>query len=410
MIAKYLVPAAAVLGSVAAQSSCTQSTATINAPADATGIASCKTFTGDVLIAPGVVGTVDLSGSLSQIKGSLIAEDDGLLTGISSSSLTTVTEEFRLMNLTGLSSLAFPKLNTVGSISWQALTVLDSLTFGTPGVTNAKKVVISDTFLRTLAGIDITSADVVDINNNGRLSRWDSTLGNLTDTLNLMSNGMNFTVTFDDLIWIANATVNNVSDIAMPALKTVNGSLSFGSNFFSSFSAPNLTNTQSGNINFVGNNNLKNISFPQLTTIGGALLIANNTALGSIDGFPKLEQVKGAVKLRGSFENVTFPALDDVRGAFDISSTENISTVCDTFQKLAPTKQGGNNKIQGVYHCDGNNALANNDTGGNTSSSGTTGGSGGSGGQDGKGNSAAGVAINAALLGLGVVGGLVALL
>lgn len=100
--------------------------------------------------------------------------------------------------------------------------------------------------------------------------------------------------------------------------------------------------------------------------------------------------------------SVDFPALNDVKGAFDISSTNDISAACDKFQKLAPSKQGGGGQIQGVYHCESNNSQANSDTGGNTSTSGTTGG--------GKGNSAAGVAINAAMLGLAVVGGLVALL
>jgi hypothetical protein len=105
---------------------------------------------------------------------------------------------------------------------------------------------------------------------------------------------------------------------------------------------------------------------------------------------------------------IDFPALNDVKGAFDVVSTNNISAACDKFQKLAPTQQGGGGQIQGVYHCQSNNAQANSDTGGNTSTTGTTG-SGGSGSSKG-GNSAAGVGVNAAMLGLAVVGGLVALL
>lgn len=105
--------------------------------------------------------------------------------------------------------------------------------------------------------------------------------------------------------------------------------------------------------------------------------------------------------------SVDFPALNDVKGAFDISSTNDISAACDKFQKLAPSKQGGGGQIQGVYHCESNNAKANDDTGGNTSSSGTTGGSSGN---STTGNSGAGVAVNAAMVGLSVVGGFVALL
>lgn len=107
-------------------------------------------------------------------------------------------------------------------------------------------------------------------------------------------------------------------------------------------------------------------------------------------------------------QSIEFPALNDVKGAFDISSTNDISAACDTFQKLSPSKQGGGGQIQGVYHCESNNAQANSDTGGNTSSSGTTGGTGSTG--TGKNSTGAGIAVNAAMLGFGVVGGLVALL
>lgn len=108
--------------------------------------------------------------------------------------------------------------------------------------------------------------------------------------------------------------------------------------------------------------------------------------------------------------SIEFPVLNDVKGAFDVVSTTNISAVCDKFQKLAPSKQGGGGQIQGVFHCESDDAQANSDTSGNTSTTGTTGGgSSGSSGSKG-GSSAAGVTVNAAMLGLAVVGGLVALL
>lgn len=94
--------------------------------------------------------------------------------------------------------------------------------------------------------------------------------------------------------------------------------------------------------------------------------------------------------------------LKDVRGAFDISSTNDIDKSCDKFKELAPSKQGGGGQIQGTYSCTSNNKNANSDTGSNT-----TGGSGSGSGDD---NAAAGVAINTAILSLAVVGGLVALL
>lgn len=401
MIAKYLVPAVAVIGSAAAQ--CTQATATINAPADATTLASsCKTFNGNILVSEGATGIIDLTG-IQQIKGDLKCLDNGVITSLQSSTLSSISGAFELANLTGLSTLAFTSLSRVGTLSWKSLSALDTLTFGTPGLSTATSVVISDTFLSSLDGIDVTAVETLDINNNRRLTKLASKLSTLSNIFNLQANGLDLAVSMPNLIWIANMTVNNVSSFDVPSLQTVNGSARFDSNYFSSFSAPNLTSTKSGDISFIGNAALTNISVPQLTTIGGGLLIANNTALQKIDGFGKLKTVGGAVKLRGNFTSVAFPSLNDVKGAFDISSTNDITSSCDTFKKLAPSKQGGGGQIQGVFSCTSNNQNANSDTGGNTSTTGSGTGSSG-------GNSAAGITINTGLLGIALVGGFAALL
>lgn len=280
---------------------CTSSTATINSAAEATALASaCKTFNGNIFINTGATGPLAFEG-LGQVKGDFVAEHNGALTGLSSSTLNTITGAFKLSNLTGLSNLAFTSLDTVGSISWVALTALDTLTFGTPGITKANSVVISDTFLSTLDGIDVTSVTDLDINNNHRLTKWDSPLANLSSTMNFLANGADMTVSFNKLVWAAEMSINNITEFNVPALQTVNGSAAFGSNQFTSFSAPNLTSTKTGDISFVGNNKLQNITFPQLTTVGGALLIANNTALTTVNGFNKLKTIGGAIKLRGNF-------------------------------------------------------------------------------------------------------------
>jgi hypothetical protein len=408
MFAKYLVPAVAVLGAVSAQSSCTKETFTVNSAADATTLgSSCKTVKGNVVVSKDASGTVDF-GSLEQINGDFTVENAGLLTGLTGSSLASISGTFALHNLTGLSTLGFTSLSSVGSLDWNTLSSLDTLTFGTPGIQTAKSIVIGDTFLSSLEGIDVTSLEQLNINNCHRLQTLSLPITHLSDVLSLSFNGAanNLAVSLPKLTWIANISASDTLSFDVPALKTVNGSLRFDKNLFTTFSAPNLTAVQSGDISFVSNNGLTNITFPQLTSMGGGLLIANNTKLDEINGFNKLKTVGGAVKLRGNFTDVEFPALNDVKGAFDLSSTNDISAACDAFQKLSPSKQGGGGQIQGVYHCQSNNSLANTDTGGNTSSTGTTGG--GSGGKDD--SAASGLAANAAMISLAVIGGLVALL
>jgi hypothetical protein len=219
---------------------------------------------------------------------------------LQSSSLETIGGEFKMNNVTKLISLDFSELESVGSLSWTSVTNLQTATFGP--LTKADQVIISDTFLNTLEGIDLSTVRLLDINNNRRLSTFTSKLGSLSENLNIQANGLSLNVSLPNLIWIANMTIANVTDFQVPSLEIVNGSARFDSNYFSTFSAPNLTETSSGDISFVGNSNLDNLTFPVLTKIGGGLLIANNTALEKMTAFPELESVGGAVKLRGSFK------------------------------------------------------------------------------------------------------------
>lgn len=339
--------------------SCSDATATIQTQADATTIASCTTVKGSVLIAPSTPNSIDIGGSLTSIGGDLTCLNNGGIISLSSDSLTSIGGAFELRNVTVMTTLAFTKLSSVGSINWVSLNALGSLTFGTPGVTEADSVIIADTFLNTLEGINIHSLTSMNINNNRRLTDFTTELHNLSDVLNINANGQDLSVSMPNLQWIANMTISNVTEFSAPSLAAVNGSMRFDSNFFTNFSAPNLTEVQTGDVSFVSNGDLQSISMPALEKVGGGFTIANNTELAKLDGFASLEEVGGAVKLRGSFTEVDLPKLNDVKGAFDVSSTEDIESSCETFAKLQPD-QGG--EIQGEYSCTSKNANANNDT------------------------------------------------
>ncbi|RYP75677.1 hypothetical protein DL769_003765 [Monosporascus sp. CRB-8-3] len=336
---------------------CDDPTATIRTPADATQIANCDSVEGTVLIAPEAGQRIDIGGRLSEIGGDLIAQNNGLITDFSSTSLETIGGTFTLKNLTALSTLGFTRLSEVGSIDWATLTVLSDLNFGNPGITKAESVIIADTFLKSISGINVQSLSDMNINNNRWLTQFSTNIKSLSNVLNVQANGQNLTLEMPNLEWIANLTIANVTTFSAPSLATVNGSMRFDSNYFERFAAPNLTEVQDGDISFVSNPKLTNISFPSLERIGGGLTVANNTALESVDGFKKLERVGGAVAFRGSFSDVQLPEINDIVGGVEILSTENIADACQTLEDEK------SNVIQGEYNCRGEEADANENTG-----------------------------------------------
>jgi len=342
MFTRYLVPAVAVVGLAAAQSSiCTQSTATIASQADATALASCSTFKGTLEITQTAGGSIDISG-IDQISGDLIAYNATQLTGLSSSTLNSIGGAFTLDQNTILSTLSFNSLTSVGMVNWTALPGLQQLTFG-QGISQASSLLITNTFLQTLEGINLESVSDFNVNNNPYLTSVSTQLANASGLINFQANGRNFSVEFPNLEWAANMSFSNCSEISMPSLAVVNGTLSVKSNFITSLSAPNLTKTGS-DLSIVANSALTNITMGALTTTGGgALLIANNSALLDIDGFGKLANM-GALDVTGNFTDVAFPALSDVMGGFNMQSSGNFS--CDTFQT-----DKNNGIIHGVYTC-----------------------------------------------------------
>ncbi|KAI0420656.1 hypothetical protein F5X98DRAFT_13431 [Xylaria grammica] len=359
MYSKELVSAVAALGLVSGVTAlgCKDDPVEINSQADATQAAECTTITHDLVLATSAGPDIDLGGSLTEIKGSLIVKNNGLIQSLSSSSLETIGGAFQLNNVTSLASLVFPALGEVGSIDWTTLSSLQEPTFGTPGITKAESVVVADTFVANLDGLNIQNVKDMNINNNRRLSKFSTSIKTLSNAMYVTANALNMSMEMPNLEWIANMTIANVSTFSVPSLKAVNGSMRFDSNYFTEFLAANLTKIQSGDLSFVSNPQLTNISIPQLESVGGGVTIANNTELVKIDGLGSLADVGGAIKMRGSFDEIDLPSLDNVVGTAEFVSTEDITDSCDTLNKLS----GG--VVQGkVTECKGLVESANNDT------------------------------------------------
>ncbi|KAG0651942.1 Cell surface GPI-anchored [Hyphodiscus hymeniophilus] len=349
MFAHTLLPALAVFGVAAAQTSslCSQATATINSQADATQYASCSTIDGDVLISSAASGVLQLDGP-EKITGNLICHNAGALTSIGSATLASVGKSLDLFNLTVLSTFSFTDLETVNNISWISLPALSSLTLPSV-ISTAKFITISNTFLSTLDGINIDTAETLEVNNNNRLKEFSTQVSNVTSVIDINSNGKLLEVAFPNLIWAANLTLRNVSSLSIPSLATINGSFGLYENYFTSLSAPNLTTVgnfggRSGSLAIVANPSLANITIPGLTSVGGAVQIANNSALNGIS-FSKLSTIGGAIDFTGNFSSVSLPGLTIVSGGSNIESTSDITSSCSDITD--------NNAIAGTNNCKG---------------------------------------------------------
>ncbi|EMC97309.1 hypothetical protein BAUCODRAFT_33033 [Baudoinia panamericana UAMH 10762] len=346
MAARYILPALAVAGRAIAQSSsCSNSaTTTIQNAGDASALARCSTYTGSIAIATGTTDSIALNG-IQDITGSLVANNVTSMSQLSGDSLTTIGDSFSLNGLTILTSLNFPRLAQVGTVDWVALPQLQGLSF-TTGLQQAGSVTIVNTQLNTLSGINLQTVDSMQITNNPYLNAINMQLGNVTQALVIQANGRNVSVTFPNLIWAYNITLANASSVSIPSLSAVNGSLGFYSDYFSSISAPNLTSV-GGSLSIVANPNLNSVDMPELKTVGGGFTVANNTQLMTINDFGALQTVGGALNLNGALTNVSLPAISDVRGAFNLTSTGDVSAACSTFRGLS----GMNNVIKGTYTC-----------------------------------------------------------
>lgn len=342
---RYLVPAFAVAGRAAAQSCSVAATTTIQNQGDASALAACSTFSGSIAIATGTTDSIALDG-IQTITGDLYADNVTQMTSLSGSSLAQIGQSFTLTSLTILANLNFPRLEFVNQIDWEALPALQGLSFST-GIQQASSVSIQNTQLNTLDGINLQTVDTMIITNNNYLNEINMQLGNVTQALTLEANGRNVSATFPNMEWAYNITFRNVSTVSTPSLASVNGSYGLFANFFNDLAAPNLT-TVGGSLSLISNMDMTNLSFPELKTVGGGLDVANNTDLKDIN-FPALTTVGGALDFYGNFSSVELASVTDVRGAFNLQSTQDITSACNHFQPLS----GANNVIKGTYTCKG---------------------------------------------------------
>jgi hypothetical protein len=310
---------------------CSEKTNTIQSDGDVQKIAGCGTIKGSIIVGEDV--TKFSLESVQGIEGDLVIEKATKLTSIDMPACRFINGNFKLTGLTILNTLSAPQLAKVGSIEWVTLPALQELTF-TKQVTEAENVLISDTQLGSLEGINLKSVGTFDINNNKQLRKVELQLQNVTEALKIEFNkfgGKSVSISLPNLHNVRNATFRDAQSISVPSLTEVENSIAFVNNTFEELFLPNLT-TVGESIAWVSNTKLTNISAPLLTEVGGTFQIANNTKLTNVDGFPALKSVGGAIDMAGTFKNASFKSLEDVSGGFNFQTTDTFD--CEAFDTL----------------------------------------------------------------------------
>ncbi|KAJ4159864.1 uncharacterized protein LMH87_007802 [Akanthomyces muscarius] len=368
---KLMVIATASVGALAASSDCTTDITidTLNPTFD------CDTIDAKVTVSPSLQGNLQIDGP-KVFKQDFIVSNTSSLLGISSSSLTSIGGNFQVQDAGLLASISLPKLTKLNKLNFARLGQLSTLQFSSSGVSEASTVNIADTFLSDISGLNLATVESLTINSNKRLTKFDSNLVNITNTLILTENGNDMQVNLTELQSAYEIQISGVKSLSTPALEQIQNSIRFETNpNLETYEAANLTSVgtskNGGSVSFINNAKLANISFPYLATISGDLTVVNNTKLDEITGFPELKSVENML-LGGSFEKAELPKLDDVKGTINVKSTSNLTDVCKFFNGLK------GKVVQGKVNCQGglDNKTANDQNGLNKTGSSGNGGSG----------------------------------
>ena len=282
-------------------------TLTITASADVSALASCKTYSGSVVIPTGLSVPKDENGhqkleltTVEKITGNLTVTSIEALTELHMDSIKSLAG-MELASLTQLNTLSINQLQSVDQLNWSALPALQS--WSGSGLTTASSILITNTGLAALDGLaNLETVDYFNINNNLALTNISLKVTEIGKSLDIEANdgfSSGLSTSFPMLETAQNMTFQNCSEVLLPALKNVTDTLGFYGNNFKSFTAPKLTTA--GGVVVVNNTDLTNVSLPLITTINGTCQIASNPELKKIDGFPQLSIVTGAVDFSGNF-------------------------------------------------------------------------------------------------------------
>ncbi|CAG8516423.1 1082_t:CDS:10, partial [Scutellospora calospora] len=268
---------------------------------------------------------------IQNLEGTVDVNSNNNIRRVSFPNLVSATR-ILVSNQTSLTTLEFPLLQKVDTLTVKKLPSLTDLTFSA-GLTEANNLEITETGARGIYGLNVKKMSSLRVHDNQQMENLQIPNVKSIDTIYITGNGrgrLNLTTPYLDTV--NDLTIKNAGSLAVSALSTISNNLVISENIFPSFTFQNL-HSVAGTITIDSNQFLKSTNFPELQTVGSALVISNNPSLEIISGFPKLGQIGGSVDVTGSFSEFDVSKLDDIKGGINVQTTSE-RFKCDTIDKL----------------------------------------------------------------------------
>ncbi|KAI5956284.1 ECM331 [Candida jiufengensis] len=301
--------------------SCSFSRTTISASTGIQQLNSCPTLDGTISITGNDISVIDLT-AIRQLNADLTIYNSSTINVVLVNQIENITGLLEFNNLTQLTTVELTSIKDAQNLEFVSLPNFANLNLNNE-VLKAGRIILSNTALSNLNGLALfDTIEYMNINNNKNMSQLNfESLKNVSDSLILSFNHNQAQVNLNALNWASNLTIQDVVDFSATNLTSVNGSLQISYNTFETLNLSSLTSIGSS-LQVFAHDDLTEVDFGSLTSVGGELSFFNNSQLSNmLNTFKSLQRVDGAVSISGDITNLSMPALQRIRGDFQLNST-----------------------------------------------------------------------------------------
>ncbi|KAF2138637.1 uncharacterized protein K452DRAFT_89606 [Aplosporella prunicola CBS 121167] len=302
---------------------------TLYAASETSALATCTTYSGNVSFATSVAGDVNLD-NIEVITGNLNITGASNITSLTGNHLSSLGG-FILRNLSSSAPMEFVRLTNLTNLIFYGFQALSGFSLSTD-LTWISDVVIEGSRLTDIDGLGLQNVNTIgslSILRNQYLENV--SLPNLRTTFSSIDiYGKGFlNLSLPLLSRAGPLDLRHIAYLYIPTLEALDGGLSLYDTKLDTISAPKLGSIDS--LALENNTRLYNMSFPSLYGIYGYMIMFNNSDLSTIS-LEALEWITYNTILLGNFTSISFPAMTELEGALDISTSEDMD--CSPFEHM----------------------------------------------------------------------------